>query len=256
MLVTVLAAAALTACGSSGHGSSTTAASRQIPKPSEPVSAWAAQFVRATSSGSCAAAKSLLLRAGNCQLLITIYQHAKVSGTKQFGTGAAVDFTHTGGKTGGAITDLLALNTHGKWVLVRDIPFGGPSIGTSQASVKPFLTTDRLWWKAIGTRNCAASWRYADVSEPKQQFCSSFLTASNPYVQVISANQATKPIPLGGTADYEFFGYFLKLPSSVTTTHQPEGYATNIVFKVPPGQHASYPYLVENLTPGPTLKGR
>jgi hypothetical protein len=214
------------------------------------VSSFVSEFLHTAASGNCTELKTLYPN-GNCHGVVLGYKSAHEVGSAQFGTGALADFTGTAPSGASRLTLLLVLSPSGKWQAIDSVPFGKKSVGTKPASVARFRNVATKSYTAVASRSCSSAYHYATASVPESEYCASF--GSSPVTSVIAKNPNPTTVALGGTADVQFFGYFVKLPKSFAHLQHGDvkAYLTLAAVKAPAGVHASLPYLAEPAWPGP-----
>ena len=229
-----------------GTPSATSGSDLGVPSPSGKVADWANRYLEAAKSKDCKTMQSLY-KGVVCDKAITAMATAQIADMQEYGTGAIVDFHDVAGI--GTDTFMLATDYDGQFAALEDVGLGHATVGTS-GDVGPFEQTAAAQYRAYAKADCPTVYKYATVRESQSQFCSTFASNQKLLIEALAANPDATPVPLGGTADVQFFGYILALPASVSTTDK-YGYLTLAVVKAPEGSGASNPYLCENFMIGP-----
>jgi hypothetical protein len=182
---------------------------------------------------------------------------ARAVASQRFGSGAVVDFA--GAHYPKQVTDtaqlVLVQGPDGSWIEVVDDPDSPRDVGTKPpASLKQFASTASAWNAAVVSGDCGTAFKLAAVAEPPKAYCAKLVAPNAVIRRVLAANRSAKPVPLGGTANIQFFRYTFKVPKSVnprgTTT-----YATLPVIHVSKRalkRGATNPYVVYEPNPAPT----
>ena len=220
-----------------------TAAQGSLPKPAMKLSTFADRLERGLTTRGCPGLKTLLkdsLIRLTCPFsnrkLKAAFKGFKVTGVRQYGTGAVLDFTDGEAKKGASY--VLALGPGRKWSIMWNPITNkrttarrgtGPLAG-HQNAIGKFLP-------AVRDGNCDEYFRYAitPLGEKKATSCRLALTPPDGFYlglqEDLRANPNAQPVLMGGNRTFVFYA----LQTGAT-------YRTLVSFKTPPA--ANQPYLV------------
>ena len=166
----------------------------------------------------------------------------EVVGSKEYGTGAVVDYKSGKVKNGAAI--LLFVAPDRNWGISRFGVVTKPSTETDdEESRQGFEMAVEKYLAAVRERDCAAFQEVAFIrpDSTKKQVCGEIFGATKELARRIKAHPTTKPKYEGGNATYGFFTF---------ETTKPDENSTISVVRGDTG--AGSAYVVLNVAPSPT----
>lgn len=210
LLALCACASGLAACGGKPPARRPAPAGRNVdPVPAEGASSAIDRVEGAVTAGGCDAVKGILhssygdISDVSCRAVKAQIDGFRDPAAERYGTGAAIDYrTFTGQHRAMAL--VLDADRTFRLDFIVDVP--DATIGTAKPAAFDRAAGEVV--RAMQTGDCTAFLRLVDRSEglgvgPDQEVCRR--VSDVPFRQELVANQAARPVPLGGNAYLAFY---------------------------------------------------